>query len=190
MRTQLISSLLFLTACCGLQAGTVSITIDPSNGSIQGEAGSQVGWGFTLANTSTDWISVVASNLIDQTDPGLGEYSDFIGPQGGPRASVVAPLASWNEAYDFSQDLGLGSFAISAPAAAGAVDSGIIDVQLAFYSENPNLCHTCSVGFETVDVPFSVTVAGTPEPSSEFLIVAVLGLGLGSITRTHILKKS
>ena len=89
MRIKLLSYIFALTAPFAAQASTLTTTT--VNGAIAGPPGGVIGWGFTLTSDPGDWISVVTSSLIDETDPSLGVYTDFIGLEGGPVNALLAP---------------------------------------------------------------------------------------------------
>src|ERR1700722_3670723 len=72
---------------------TLAIVLAPLNGAVDGVAGSTVGWGFTVAFTSSDgdWISFGTSTIGSETEPTLqASYADYIGAQGGPEGSPFA----------------------------------------------------------------------------------------------------
>ncbi len=159
-----LSSLLLLAACGAAQASVI-VNLDPPSGNITGWAGDSVGWGFTLTSDSTAWISVLTSFLIDETNPALGAYTDFIGSQGGPVNAVLAPGAPpWTETFDSNSQLGVGSFSIDPSAAIGATDSGILNVEYETFSGDPNVCGSCDTGFADTTAAFSIQVTPTPEP--------------------------
>ena len=78
-----LSSILLLAACGATQASPI-FSLDTPSGNITGSAGGNVGWGFILTSDSAAWISVLTSSLMDETNPALGTYTDFI-----DRKSVV-----------------------------------------------------------------------------------------------------
>ncbi len=136
MKRLLFPSLMVLAAGCSLQANPV-FTLDPPSGNVTGLAGTDTGWGFTMTSDSVLYISSIVSSLIDQSNPSLGLYTDFIGAEGGPVNGVLAPGASpWTQTFDdISQ--GVGAFSIDPSAPVGATDQGFIEVQYATYSEDP-----------------------------------------------------
>ncbi|HLK61820.1 MAG TPA: PEP-CTERM sorting domain-containing protein [Bryobacteraceae bacterium] len=168
-------SLLFTLLAACLPAATLSI--DPVSGIAAGGAGDTVGWGFSVFNTDPlQSISFSQSVLINETNPLLGVYTDFIGPQGGPDNFSVDPNSTWSEGFDLASQSGLGSFQIDPNAVIGSSDSGSIRV---FY----NLADGTP---ESVDVPFTVQVqapSAAPEPETWSLLLVGLGLVLGSRQR-------
>jgi PEP-CTERM motif len=170
MRTTILSSLICLSFCFAAQATT--ITLNPASGDIQGIAGSDIGWGFTMTSDPVFTVSVVTSDLLGETNPGLGIYTDFIGAQGGPGSSALlaAGAPDWTQSFDFLNGLGVGDFSIDPNAPVGSVDKGTLEVQYETF------CPACSIGFRSVDIPFSVTVVGAPEPSTMWLVGICLGV--------------
>lgn len=162
MKTILASTLLIVLAAAALSASTFATL--PTSGLITGAPGQLVGWGFSTTNdNSFESISFSQSILIGETNPGLGTYTDFIGPQGGPDSFTVPATQTWSEGFSAIGQTGLGSFQISTSAPIGSSDSGIIEV---FY----NLADSTPGTFE---VPFFVQVQqSTPEPGTWALIVA------------------
>lgn len=178
MKTLLASSLFLLGLGSTLQAD-VALTVTPPQGALAGSAGSDVGWSFTITSDPTYWVSAIASDLIAQTSPSLGVYTDFIGIEGGPTNGVLAPKAlPWTESFDDISH-GIGAFTIDPGAVLGASDSGTIEIQYVTYSQDPNVCPTCAVGTGSLLTPFTVDVvapAPTPEPSEVWCMAVGCGL--------------
>ncbi len=66
---------------CAKSDAALSLTLDPPSGAIVGPAGSTVGWGFTLTNTS-DFAVVSGSDfcvgvLTSPCSNTFGTYSDY-----------------------------------------------------------------------------------------------------------------
>jgi hypothetical protein len=171
MKSILVLSILALTAGLSAYAGP-TLTVIPSSGSIQGFPGTTVGWGFTLTSDPVDWISVVTSSLLIESDPGLGTYTDFAGLQGGPVNGVLAPNApDWTETFDPVNMLGLGSYTIGS---GFGTDAGLLDLNYETFSADPNTCTNCATGFADLLVAFQVS--SVPEPSAVWLVGLALPL--------------
>ena len=152
-----------------------TVTLDPSDGNITGFAGQPVGWGFTIINSSpVEWISFTESILVGETNPLLGVYSDFVGPQGGPMNFSLEPLDTWTESFSDATQTGIGEYLIDPSAVSGAQDSGVIRVMWEQFAGDPSTCN-CSPAAFSQDVPFQVTVANAPEPGAAWL--AAVGCG-------------
>ena len=79
---------LILLWAASLTAAPV-LTITPA-GAASGTPGATVGWGFSLTPDDTEWITVIASFVLNESNASLGVYSDLIGSQGGPAGGGVA----------------------------------------------------------------------------------------------------
>lgn len=173
MKNAIVLSILMLAAAAAGHAGPV-FTLDPSSGSIQGHAGQTVGWGFTLTSDPADWISVVTSLLLGESDPSLGVYMDEAGALGGPVNGVLAPgAAPWTVPFG----PGVGAYVIDPAAAVGMIDQGLLDLNYETFSADPNVCTHCALGFADLQVPFQVAVVAAPEPASFWLAIPLLLIG-------------
>jgi hypothetical protein len=186
---------------------TLSITLDPLNGAVDGVAGATVGWGFIVNWTPTngDWVSFTGSSLGSvaqgETNPSLlacvSCYTDFIGAQGGPANFALSQGASpWTEAFSGVSQQGVGAYQITndlSTAVPGAEDTGQITFDFQVYNGDPvtggiqigNLGGYAYYGPSTV---FSVTVESpptAPEPGSWLLFIGGLGGLLGYRARRH-----
>ena len=164
-----------------LQGAPVLKTV-PTTGDVVGTPGSIVGWGFSLVPDANYSLSAISSFLEDETNSALGDWNDVISYQGGPDAGVLLPTSpGWVENFSYDPDpadqTGLGWFQISAGAVAGQSDSGVIHVDFELDSVSPD-CSGCYVATESVELPFSVTVAGatTPEPGTLAMMLGALGV--------------
>jgi hypothetical protein len=172
--------LLTLLAGPAISFASPVLTLDPSSGNVSGPAGSTVGWGFRLTSDTTDWISVIGTVALFETNPALGSFTDFIGPQGGPVSGAVAPgAADWVQLFDLSAASGLGAYTIDPGAQIGDSDSGTFRVLYESFTDNPATCGGCMDGVGSVDAGFTVTAAAeTPEPGTWWLLAGgMLWLG-------------
>jgi hypothetical protein len=173
MKNAIVLSILALAAVAPCYAGPV-LTLDPVSGSIQGLAGQTVGWGFTLTSDPADWISVVTTMLLGESDPSLGVYMDHAGALGGPANGVLAPGAP---PWTVPLGPGVGVYSIDPGAAVGRLDQGTLDLNYETFSANPNVCTSCALGFANLQVPFQVEVAAAPEPATWWLAIPLLLIG-------------
>jgi hypothetical protein len=157
---------------------TVSIQLNPLNGSIGGDPGSTVGWGFTVNWTSTDgdWIVFTGSSLgspsAAESNPGLlASYSDFIGAQGGPVDFGLEPsLSPWSEAFNNGTSMGVGAYQIASNAPYGAQDTGQITFSFEVYNGDPTTTGV-QIGDLSADYAYygtstAFSVTATPEPNT------------------------
>lgn len=172
MRTLTLLCLTLAAVIVPLPATT--ITLDPPSGDITLLPGQPFGWGFTITNDSPlDTISFTGSVLVNETNPGLGSYTDFIGPQGGPSLeATLAPLDVWTETFSDANQTGIGEYLLAPGTPDGAQDSGSIRVEWDQWDGDPATCN-CSPAQFSEDVAFQVTAASVPEPAS--LWMAALG---------------
>jgi hypothetical protein len=68
--------LAWLTIGIGLMAAasnaaTITFTLDPLDGYLEGAAGTAVGWGYTITNTDADYIAIESFSFEDGTPIGL-----------------------------------------------------------------------------------------------------------------------
>lgn len=155
-----------------LAAGPV-LTLTPS-GDLSGRPGETVGWNFTLTSDDTEWISVIGSFPIFETNPLLGIYTDIIGSLGGPTNNSLAPgEPAW-------QGL-LANYQIDPLAAVNDSNFGTIFVLYERFSADPSTCNDCRTGEGQLEAAFSVTVSDVPEPGTWALLAA--GLALCGIAR-------
>ena len=177
-----------LLGVASLSAGPVTFTLNPANGILNTSAGSLTGWGFTLNNASTNWISVTSSALTFESGPALGAYTDFIGLQGGPSPFfAVAPSTIWTEAFD-GVSQGAGSYAVSPTAVLFAQNNGFLLVNYDIFDGDP-LAGGNQIGSESRSSAFTVNIADSPssvpEPSTFALVGGILAMAVafGSLVR-------
>jgi hypothetical protein len=176
---------------------TAILTLAPTSGVLSGQAGSTVGWGFTLSNPS-DYAVVSSSNFCLGSSgvtslcvaPTIGIYTDeiasnfiIVGPT--PESPVVT------QAFSVSLATGVGSFAITSGEPVGAENVGQLVLTYDLYSVDPNsgtfdpIADLVSAG-NFLTAPASVSVATAPfiapEPASGWL-VAIVGGGLVWLSR-------
>ncbi len=175
---------LFPVLAVPLGAGTLTASLTPASGTINGLPGSTIGWGFDILwDDPTNWITFTSSALTSETNPSIGTYTDFIGLQGGPSPfAALSPSTHWVQAFDALNQAGAGSFAVDPGAVLGSQDNGTLVLNYDIYAGDPASAQY--VGSDTVRLAFTVNVgesqsggdggSATPEP-------ATILLGLGGI---------
>ena len=178
-----LAAALMLAACVATNAEaapfTFSLTLEPADGAVSGEAGDVVGWGFTIENEDEDhWLEV----LLDSADsfPLLTpDASIYLAP-------IVAPLGTFSASFSPGVS-GFYQYTIEAGAAAG-VYNGIFSVTAIWYDDDPVPPVSGNVvDFTAATVPYSVTVATptgpvVPEPTTLLL----MGTGLAAAWRARL----
>ncbi len=168
--------LLCATAAALLTTAAQAVVLTLSPATISAAPGQTAGWGFTLLNDSPGgYLLVTGTDFAPGAPSAFGSYTDLL----GPRADwlVLAPMATWAEAYDAGLRTGLGEFSL-APSAAGPL-SGQVGLHYALFSADPR-----SAGFDpdldTISVDASIAALATvtavpvPEPGSWALLLAGL----------------
>jgi hypothetical protein len=160
---------------------SLTFTVMPAD--VSGPAGTTVGWGFTITNTST------TSDYLDIS----GIDSDlFLSSNGLPDASIfpfpnLAPGQSATQLYDPVDGLGLFQFTWNPGLAVGTMETGEFRLLGAFC--DPTIDQFCAEDDSVVSsvlatANYSATVsspAGSPipEPPSSLLLLSALLLGIG-----------
>jgi hypothetical protein len=172
---------------------TPTLTLDPLNGALSGAAGSTVGWGFTISN-STNFLVITSSDfcvgpISSPCSNSLGTYTDFIASN---QFVVVGPApesSSVTQAFDNSLLTGIGSFLINSTANPGDSVIGQIVLTYDLFSVSPNspnfdpAADTISLGnILTASASVSVTGTSVPEPGTGSLfgygLIVLLGLAV------------
>jgi hypothetical protein len=179
MMRKAIRILLLATASAGLATADITFSLDPPSGAISGSPGQTVGWGFTVANSLSDYA--VITGAVFSPDP-TTQFTDFISPQ----YIVVGPgTPTVTETFDLASQQGVGSYLIPSITPAGSFLPGSIELTYDLYTVNPN-----DPGFDpvadleasgkTVDADASINVVATPEPVNVVLwatMFAIITLG-------------
>jgi hypothetical protein len=127
-------------AVMGWPASAHVLTLTPS-GTVSGPPGATAGWGYSITNSSSQYMVIVNSYFCESgQDPlfttctqSLGSYSDFI----ASKATVIAPMSTATVSFNAQASLGLGAYAIRNSVTAGQSDSGSIVVEYDLYTANP-----------------------------------------------------
>ena len=175
-----------LIAIFGCTAAVSAPVYGVPPGPIGGEAGTTIGWGFSITNDTGFYLLVDSSQFCQiGQDPNFttctqtqGTYNDLIASD----LTVINPNSTLTQSYDLSAPSGLGSYTINAGAPLFAIDTGVIVLTYIEFSGNPLTTGTPVSGDIELglnDLPNggssgAAQVEVTPEPGSFVL----LGLGL------------
>jgi hypothetical protein len=173
---------LILTAPSARADGdSLTFTLVPAD--VSGPAGTTVGWGFTITNTSTttDYLDIsgIDSDLFASTN-GTPDASIFPFPN-------LAPGQSVTQAYDPVDGLGLFQFTWNPGLAVGTTETGEFRLLGAFC--DPSIDQFCAeddsvTSTVLASAEYSATVTGStgtpiPEPSAGLLLTSgLLGIAL------------
>ena len=151
--------------------GPITLTLLPSS-SISGAAGSTVGWGYQITNTTSNWLetSNVAADIFTNGTPSV--IFDF---------PVIAPGATVTEAFSKTvtaacpvPNCGLFQFTWNAGAPAGATNSGTFSISSEYFGTNPLTDpNALDLGpSPDATAAYTVSLAGPaiPEPSTTVLL--------------------
>lgn len=178
--TRFMLALLFLFFGSMGHAAT-GLVLEPSSGILVGEAGSTVGWGFTISNTQN--YLVVTSASFD-TDLGDSTFSDFVSAP--DNFFVVGPgfgaSTVWAQSFDADFKTGIGSLHIADNTQNGRFFSGQISLTYDLFSRSPLAANfdpdtdTLSVGNLLQASAGVLVTSSVPLPSSAYLFgMTVLG---------------
>lgn len=172
----LIRFLLAASLALPLSATALSLNPIPTDGVVSGLPGTTVGWGFELSPDTQYWASITGSLLLNESNPLVGFYTDYIGFQGGPLSGVIDPNGSlWTQQFDSILQTGLGSYSIDPLTPAGSSNTATLRVLYETYTDNPFTCGSCFVASSSYDTVVTINVtdpATVPEPATLTLVPA------------------
>jgi hypothetical protein len=168
----LLLSIVATVASSPCRADAYTFSLLPADGSINGPAGSTIGWGYSITNNDPVFYLVptaVNSSSFDNGTP----FALFDFP-------VVAPGATVSE--NFSPDVsGFYQFTWDASAPNGFTNVGVFQLSAAFYSGDPFGNGQYLFAADDSFAPYSATVTNVgsvPEASTwAMMLVGFAGLG-------------
>jgi hypothetical protein len=186
MRCCLLAAILavsLILAAPTVRADGDSLTFTLIPADVSGPAGTTVGWGFTITNTSTttDYLDIsgIDSDLFASTN-GTPDASIFLFPN-------LAPAQSITQVYDPLDGLGLFQFTWNSGVAVGTMETGQFRLLGAFC--DPTIDQFCAEDDSVTSTVlatgmYSATVTGSSgapisEPSASLLLISgLLGVAL------------
>jgi hypothetical protein len=157
----------------------VILTLIPASGSVAGLPGSTVGWGYTVTNTTAEWIQTMSlnSDAFQMGSPNL--IFDF--PAVGPSSSVTLDFDMTGTASCALPPCGLYELTWDNTAPLGFTNSGTFTLSSDFYSAEPGTPGAMDLGSAPdASAAYSATVSSpsaVPEPSALSLLVSALACG-------------
>lgn len=179
--------------CLAASADSVTLTLDPADGTVSGLPGDTVGWGYTLDNNTSDYLLVSNSffceagedPLYTSCSPSLGasSYNDFIASD----FTLIAPGGSAVAAFDAGSNSGVGEYNIDPLASPGQSDSGSLTVVYDLFDADPTagpaneICQNSDVCDWEVSAAAQVNVNGPVSPVPEPRLPILLGFAVVAV---------
>jgi hypothetical protein len=153
-----------------VQASPITFSLLPADGAISGEAGSTIGWGYSITNGSTLWLEVFnfSGATIENTQAAESLF-DY---------PFVAPGATHTVAYDPANLGGLFQLTWDATAPIDFITTGLFTISSSFYDGDPLAGGNFVEPAEDQVVAYTATVTAAatavPEPSTLLLFTTSL----------------
>jgi len=151
-------AMVFVLLVSASTASAASITFEllPGTGAIEGEAGSTIGWGYTVTNNSADWLELTGISA---------EPFQYATPDSGPfDYAFVAPGETHTVAYDASTPAGLYQLTWDPLAPIGFTNTGTFVLTAAYWDADPFAGGAFVSDAPTQSAAYSATVSTVPEP--------------------------
>src|SRR2546425_1966065 len=151
--------LIGLLLICSSAAYADPFTFDtlPGGGNVAGPAGSTVGWGYSITNTSlTNWLvlaSISAGTFLNGTPSSLFDFP------------IVAPGTTVSVAFDPLNGLGLYQLTWDPAAPAGFVNSGTFVLSAEWWNGDPSAGGSFLTSADNQSAPYTATVTATAVPA-------------------------
>ncbi len=169
---------LFLIASSSLAyADSFTFSTIPGTGDVTGPAGSTVGWGYSITNTSsTNWL------VLNEINPGVFQNGT---PQSIFDFPILAPGQTATVSFDQLNALGLYQLTWDPTAPAGFVNDGVFNLTADFYDGDPTAGGNLLGPAESQNAPYSATVSSpaTALPVPSTLMLLAVGLGVICVGR-------
>ncbi len=153
-------------------ASVITLSLIPDSGSVYGPAGSTVGWGYTITNTSSEWLGTLAVSAGSFTHGTPNVIFHF--PNVAPLSSVSLDFSLAATGECMTPPCGLYDFAWDSSAPVGTVNSGTFGISSDFFSGNPADPSSVDLG-PAPDANASYSASAVPEPSTLLLFVTGCG---------------
>jgi hypothetical protein len=172
-RTKLLSALLGLLSLHAVAlADSYTFSVTPTNGVISGTAGSTIGWGYSITNSSsTDWL-VTSDLTASPFANGTPDATLFDFP-------ILAPGTTATQSYDLASGTGLFALTWDNGIPSGFTDTGIFTLSAEWWSGDPAGTGSFLADADDAIASYSASVSGsstgpptsiTPEPEPFVLV--------------------
>jgi hypothetical protein len=175
--------------CLVASADPITLTLTPS-GTVSGLPGDTVGWGYSIDNTSDDYLFVENSffcagaedPLLTTCAPSLGasSYADFI----ANNFTEIAPGQTLAQSFDPAALAGLGEYSIDPLATAGQTDIGSVTIVYDLFTTDflsPDYT-CCQIGGDMeLTAAAEVDVIGGTSSVPEPRLPILLGFGFAAL---------
>jgi hypothetical protein len=182
----------FLAVSLSASADSVTLSLDPSGGTVSGVPGDTVGWGYTLDNNTGDYLLVSYSAFCEAGEdllftgcsPNLGAstYTDFT----SSNFILIDPGGSAIASFDPTTLSGVGEYSID-PTITSGTDSGNIMVVYDLYDADPTVgpanevCQSAFVCDWEVSAAAEVVVTSGTSTVPEPRLALLLCFGLAAL---------
>lgn len=169
----LATCLVLLWSASTASAAPITFELLPASGAIEGEAGSTIGWGYTVSNGSEFWLELTGISA----DP-----FQYATPDSAPfDYAIIAPGETHTVAYNAATLEGLYQLTWDALAPIGFTNTGVFVVSAAYWDADPFQGGVGVANAPSLSAAYSASVSTVPEPGTLLLMGA--GAGIGALAR-------
>jgi hypothetical protein len=173
LRISLATAAILFAGTSLAEAASITLTLLPGM-AISGPAGSTIGWGYKITNSTTNWVETL--NLTSDVFTNGTPASIFDFPVIAPNGSVTLLFSRVVTGPCPMPDCGLFEFTWGSGLPGGTANAGTFTITSEFFGTNP-LTDPNAIDFgPTPDMTasYSVTVSGVPEPTT--LVLLFIGM--------------